>query len=211
MRQPQIYTCSLWVLRICTRVILCSQRCSAKQNQVHTLTGSRLRHHLMHQAYVLQVIWAFLCYSTLVCDCIITNAPMPPCVTAMLTFHSKKKKQALWWRNAPPLPVSVFSAASHWAPVLVAASVKGVPQELPGLWSGSWMVNRQHIFPCQPRLVTLWLVFLYKHIHGNLHHVFAARALWQRREQEGLGSDKCSIRQWHNSILICLQDLLNQG
>ncbi len=77
-----------------------------------------------------------------------------------------------------PLPLSILSTALCGIFVIVAGDIiEGFPQELLSLWGGSWVINRCHISPCQPRFITIWLEFSHKHIHGNLHHIFTAWAL----------------------------------
>lgn len=50
-------------------------------------------------------------------------------------------------------------------------------QKLSSLWRGLGVVNRNVVLPCLPCVVAIWLELPHKHIHGDLHHVFTARAL----------------------------------
>lgn len=77
-----------------------------------------------------------------------------------------------------PSPLTILPTALCRATVAVAGDViERVSQELPSLRGGPRVIDGYHISPCQPLFITFRLEFPHKHIHGNLYHVFTARAL----------------------------------
>lgn len=111
-----------------------------------------------------------------------TGPPSPQNVCQNLSQQVPFKQTHMCMCNYPPLSLSVLPTALCGVAITVAGGViKGFPQKLLRLWGWPWVINRCHVSPCQPLFIALWLEFLHKDIHGNLYHVFTARALKRKK------------------------------
>lgn len=50
--------------------------------------------------------------------------------------------------------------------------------------SGLKVIQHRAVFALLPQLIAIWLQAAYKHIHGDLHHVFTAGTLQKNKQRK---------------------------